>query len=257
MALVGTVVPTVEPSFDFDLAGRVRNLGLPASAVNSLIPLFEAVSNGLHAIEARWQAEATKSGEITIKVIRRSDDDGSGIVGFEIIDNGIGLTEENWKSFRTSDSDFKIQRGGKGVGRLAWLKAFSNCEITSRFVDKDGQHWRRSFSFALPKGVRNPIQGHTITRVKATKPIGTTVRLEPFQTNFESHCPKKVKTIAAKLVGHFLSYFVIGKLPKIKLIDDETIELGKFYSDHQQRNDIKTLTIKFSLLDDEPTEFSI
>jgi len=70
--------PIVEPGFEFDLAGRVRNLGLPASAVNSLIPLFEAVSNGLHAIETRWEAEATASGEVTIKVLRRDDDDEKG-----------------------------------------------------------------------------------------------------------------------------------------------------------------------------------
>ena len=58
--------------FAFDLAGRVRNLGLPASAVNALIPLFEAVSNGLHAVEARWEAEAPTRGTIKIKILRVS-----------------------------------------------------------------------------------------------------------------------------------------------------------------------------------------
>jgi len=180
-----------------------------------------------------------------------------GIVGFEVIDNGIGLTEENWKSFRTSDSDFKLKRGGKGVGRLAWLKAFSNCEITSRFEDDDDQRWRRSFSFALRKGHRSPIHGHEIKKVKSQQPIGTTVRLEPFHTNFEVYCPKKAKTIAAKLVGHFLNYFVIGKLPNITLTDvGEAINLKKFYSDHQQRNDVMGLEIKLDPLGD-VTSFSV
>jgi hypothetical protein len=257
MDAIEKVKTLVEPGFEFDLAGRVRNLGLPASAVNSLIPLFEAVSNGLHAIEARWQANATTYGEIIVEVLRRDDDDEKGIVGFKVTDNGIGLTEENWKSFRTSDSDFKVQRGGKGVGRLAWLKAFSNCEITSGFEDGDGKRWMRSFSFALRTGGRNPINGHALTELKREQPIGTVVQLEPFQTNFEAYCPKKVKTIAAKLVGHFLSYFVVGKLPKITLIDvGQTIDLGKFFSDHQQRKDVMDLEIRLDPLAD-ATGFSI
>jgi hypothetical protein len=72
MDAVVTVDPAVEPGFEFDHAGRVRNLGLPVSAANSLIPLFEAVSNGLHAVEARWGDKVTTSGEIKIVVHRRS-----------------------------------------------------------------------------------------------------------------------------------------------------------------------------------------
>ena len=228
--------------FAFDLAGRVRNLGLPASAVNALIPLFEAVSNGLHAIEARWEAQAPTHGTIKINVLRRDDDGGQAIIGFEVVDNGIGLTDENWKSFRTSDSDFKISRGGKGVGRLAWLKAFSNCEIISRFATKTHPK-RRKFSFAL-RSVASPIHDHKVTKAGESKPIGTTIRLSPFLTDFEVYCPKKVATIAAKLVGHFLAYFVVGKLPSITLADGtEVIDLGKFYADNQQRNDLNTLEL--------------
>jgi hypothetical protein len=57
---IQTVEPAVKPDFEFDLAGRVRNLGLPASATNSLIPLFEAVSNSIHAIESRWQDKTAR-----------------------------------------------------------------------------------------------------------------------------------------------------------------------------------------------------
>jgi len=92
MDVIGAVEPIVGPDFEFDLAGRVRNLGLPASNTNSLIPLFEAVSNGLHAIEGRWKDKAPISGEIRITTLRRGADEGDGIVGFEVTDNGIGLT---------------------------------------------------------------------------------------------------------------------------------------------------------------------
>lgn len=236
-----TVEPAVEPGFEFDLAGRVRNLGLPVSAANSLIPLFEAVSNGLHAVEGRWQDKTTISGEIKILVHRRADDD-SGVVGFTVTDNGVGLTTENWTSFLTSDSPLKITRGGKGVGRLSWLKAFSDCHITSRFQGPDGIILRE-FSFVL-RGGKNPIHGHRLIQEKAHGGTGTEVRLMPYQVHFEAHCPKKSVTIAAKLVGHFLNYFAVGKLPKMTLIDGtEVINLGDYYSENQQRNDIEVLEL--------------
>ncbi len=242
MDAVLAVEPAVEPGFEFDLAGRVRNLGLPVSAANSLIPLFEAVSNGLHAVEARWSDKVTTSGEIKIVVHRRSEEESSGIIGFSVTDNGVGLTAENWKSFLTSDSPLKIPRGGKGVGRLGWLKAFSDCQITSRFDGADGIMLRQ-FSFAL-RGGKNPIHGHRLEREAAHGETGTEVRLVPYQTHFEAYCPKKVSTIAAKLVGHFLNYFAVGKLPKMTLTDGaEFINLGSYYSDNQQRSDIKILDL--------------
>ncbi|WP_155992658.1 hypothetical protein [Acidocella facilis] len=249
------VTSIVEPSFEFDLAGRVRNLGLPASAVNSLIPLFEAVSNGLHAIEARWKDDATRLGQVTIEIHRSGDDDGGGVTGFTVTDNGIGLNETNWRSFLTSDSPMKIARGGKGVGRLGWLKAFSDCRITSRFDGADGVMCRE-FGFALRDGP-NPIHGHVLTREAGRKGAGTEVRLMPFQPNFEAYCPKKAATIAAKLVGHFLNYFALGKLPHMVITDGaEVINLGKFFSDNQQRNDVKVIDIQLDPIIG-PSEFQI
>ncbi len=243
--------------FEFDLAGRVRNLGLPASPVNSLIPLFEAVSNGLHAIETKWNAEAGASGEISIEVLRRDNDDEKSVVGFEVCDNGIGINELNWKSFKTSDSDLKMQRGGKGVGRLAWLKAFQSCDIVSCFEDQKYRNWKRSFSFGLRAGIHSPIHDYKLDQIQRKQLVGTKVRLAPFQVNFEAHCPRKAKTIAAKLVGHFLSYFVVGNLPKITLIDAEgTIDLRKFFADNQQRHVVGELELEFAMLD-EPAKFDI
>ena len=175
------------------------------------------MSNSLHAVETRWGEQTTASGEINIVVHRRAEDDNIGILGFSVTDNGIGLTAENWTSFLTSDSPLKSSKGGKGVGRLGWLKAFSDCQIISRFEDADGIMLRQ-FSFALRKG-KNPIHGYKLTKEAGPGAIGTEVRLVPYQTQFEAYCPKKATTIAAKLVGHFLNYFVVGKLPRMTLTD--------------------------------------
>ena len=47
------------------------------------------------------------------------------IRGFIVSDNGEGFHDENIRSFRTLDSEYKAKLGGRGVGRLLWLKAFS------------------------------------------------------------------------------------------------------------------------------------
>lgn len=250
-----TVEARVEPDFEFDLAGRVRNLSLPASPVNALIPLFEAVSNALHAVEAEWGDRTTASGRIEIEVHRRDGVETGSVQGFTVRDNGIGLNKDNWDSFRTSDSAFKVSRGGKGVGRLAWLKAFGNCEIVSRFGEPNATI-RRSFTFALRKG-KNPIHAHKLVRDEAGERCGTTVRLHPFHVNFEAHCPKRTTTLAAKLVGHFLTYFAVGKVPTMTLVDGgEIIDLVRYYSENQQRSEIDIVEVKLDPAS-EPLEFQV
>ncbi len=116
-------------SIQTNLHGRLRNTSLPAS--NGMLPVYEAVSNAIHAIE-----DATiplQNGEITIQINRdgqallpydqaskRNTPDTKGeIIGFTITDNGIGFNDANMKSFLTLDSEYKAERGGRGVRPLA------------------------------------------------------------------------------------------------------------------------------------------
>lgn len=106
-----------------DLRGKINNLNDFKS--EALLPVFEAVINSIHAIEDRKYIER---GEIRIKIIRErgiqtditnieSINDNiskeSIITGFDITDNGIGFTPENFDSFETSDSTYKLDPGGK------------------------------------------------------------------------------------------------------------------------------------------------
>ena len=106
-----------------DLQGRVRNTNLPVS--RPLLPVFDAIINSIHAIEDRGLAR----GEISVEIRRDrvliegdSEEQLPDIVGFEIVDNGIGFDADNYSSFETSDSTWKQDRGAKGVGRFLWLK---------------------------------------------------------------------------------------------------------------------------------------
>jgi hypothetical protein len=94
----------VKLDFRFDLRGRVRNLSLPASAANALIPLFESLSNSLHAIETRFGEEAANAGRIEIDILRTDQNDASAVAGFIVRDNGIGLKLRSSAAIMTSAS---------------------------------------------------------------------------------------------------------------------------------------------------------
>ena len=118
------------PSLSSDIVGRVKRLPLRPSASSALMPLFEAVSNALHAVQDRFKEATAERGTIEIEAHRYKTGSLSGhISGFTISDNGIGLTRENFDSFLMPDSQYKIARGGKGVGRLGWLKVFRDIRV--------------------------------------------------------------------------------------------------------------------------------
>lgn len=128
-------------SLKTSLIGRLRNTNLPLT--NILHPLFEAVVNSIHSIDSHLKSGEISSlldGIIRINILRTPQEKAfeetvPDIIGFEIIDNGIGFNEENYNSFQTLDSDYKIKLGCRGVGRLLWLKAFKKVSVRSVFKE--------------------------------------------------------------------------------------------------------------------------
>lgn len=211
-----------------DVAGRVANTALSAS--KPLLPLYEAVVNSVQAIE---DAD-TKDGRIEITVLRDSQsllqgDDASlrSVTGFQIRDNGIGFDEANFASFNTSDTKFKAQRGGKGVGRFVWLVAFNEVQVES--IYKQGADFRaRTFKF-IPSG--EGIAGLEEAISKESKRC-TIVRLLGMRERFQAHCPKRPETIADHIAEHCLEFFIRGNCPKIRLNDPAThteIDLNRYF----------------------------
>src|SRR5206468_1683826 len=89
--------------------------------------------------------------------------------GFVIQDNGIGFTDKHFRSFKTSDTTYKAKTGGKGVGRLLWLKAFTKAEIESTF--KQGSVFKkRTFEFTYSAdGVENDAVADAEVKASMTK----------------------------------------------------------------------------------------
>ncbi len=216
-----------------DVRGRVNNIDLKPH--ECLLPLFETIINAIHAIEDA----KVKDGSITIKVHR--DKNASlysesevkkllPIVGFDVVDNGIGFTDDNFLSFSTSDSRYKVSRGGKGVGRFLWLKAFDYAEVRSLY-NQDGVMKQRSFTFSLEND--DPIVDPTVTDVRGSEELTTTVHLKGFKQSYESHAPHSLEKIGQQIIEHCLKYFALNKMPSIALLDlsnSQKISLNEVYT---------------------------
>jgi hypothetical protein len=208
-----------------DLRGRVSNVRLGASSC--LQPLFEAIVNSIDAID-----ESGGHGQIDVYIDREpapgviKTEEGPWrappICGFTVVDSGVGFTDENYHSFQTSDTTQKVKRGGKGVGRLLWLKAFSKASVESVY-EKDGRRRRRTFDFTLSQA---GIEGVSDEEANGTE-RKTSVRLTGFFPTYREECPKGAGPIARRIIEHCLEYFVMETCPAIYLHDPEGREEPK------------------------------
>jgi hypothetical protein len=213
------------------LKGRLRNTNLPLT--NVLLPLFEAVVNSIHSIDAAIKLKgdsSTLDGIITIKILRSSQvttstDIKPDIIGFEIIDNGVGFNTDNYNSFQTLDSEYKIALGCRGVGRLLWLKAFNKVSVRSVYEENE-QVFTRTFDFSATSDIQNESLKPT-----PNAKIETSIKLYSIHKEYLKYLPKMAPTISRDLLEHCLWYFIRnGGAPEIIIDDsDEKISLYKEY----------------------------
>jgi hypothetical protein len=215
------------------LAGRVRNTTLPKT--HALLPLHEAVVNGIQAIDARFPDDAAGRGRLTVRIHRERQgafDLSAGspgraplkiITGFSVEDNGIGFTPDNMTSFETLDSDYKAGIGCRGVGRLLWLVAFDRVEVRSAYYE-GGTLAGRQFRFSVSQDVVRDDAPDGLTDA------GSSVCLEGFKKPYQQSAAKTVEAIAREIFEHCIWYFLRdGGAPDVFVSDDdETFSLKDF-----------------------------
>jgi hypothetical protein len=237
-----------------NLKGRLRNTPLPFT--NGLLPMFEAVVNSIHAIEeAKLSSE---KGKITVEIIRQTQqghlvmndplkkkmaDALEDVIGFKVTDNGIGFNDANMRSFRTLDTDYKADKGCRGIGRLLWLKVFSGVKVESIFEDEERKLKTRKFIFNAASGIAN--------EENSNAPLGsersTSIHLNEFEKKYRDYARKTLKAIADNLFEHCLWYYVrSGGAPKITVWDDgESIDLDSIYHEHMHTSAMhETISLK-------------
>ncbi len=226
---------------EVDLRGKVRNISDQSIKNEPYMPLYEAISNSIHAI----QETRLEEGLIRIKIFRQKPVQGRAgrtdpIIHFHVIDNGIGFTNENYKAFCTSETTRKMKIGGKGVGRFTWLKAFDSVEIQSVF-EQDRIFYKREITFNLESGITQTELGPA----EATN--GTIVKLLGFKDKYRTleNAYKSSDKIAQRIMEHFLPYFILETNPRIEIHEttsNEIIDLDTRFED--LKKDISSFPIK-------------
>lgn len=214
-----------------NLEGRLRKYKLPKS--NALLPLFEAIVN---SIDSLIDEEKEKK-YIKIYIIRNlvqtdilNDNKLGDIKGFWIEDNGSGFNKKNFDAFQELDTLNKIDKGGKGIGRLSWLKAFDNVEIKSIYNDKN-QYKEKKFKFNI-----NYENGINLEYEKKStqNECNTIIKLENLKNPYCKNISKKAETIANKIIEHCLYYFTLNKID-FSIFDeqdsDNLIDINKLYTE--------------------------
>jgi len=203
-----------------DIKGKINEKRL--SYNNTLLPLFEAIVNSIQAIE---EDSATKPGLIEIDIIRSTqtalefDNDSTlpAIIDFVIKDNGVGFNEKNYDSFNFAHSTYKFSKGGKGIGRFTWLRAFKNAKIESRYYENDSWNLRK-FNFEQTK---NGIEKHSLEKVNTSQDRYTHVTLSGLKPEYQKWCNNNPEDIALKIIEHCFVYFLNPDCPRIIINDSE------------------------------------
>jgi hypothetical protein len=196
-----------------NLVKRIDRLPKPTNVAGAMQPLFEAISNSIHSTQSKFGKSVAKLGSVvvTIATDRKKEN-----VWATIEDNGHGLDESNWEAFTTTDTDNKLQIGGKGVGRLLWLDCFQQIEVDSVF-NKAGYLKKRSFKFVL--SLKDQIKDERISNAPSESSTSFRVRFKGLRDNgYLAKFPGRDSFIFQHLTSHFLPTFIGGRCPKIQVI---------------------------------------
>lgn len=216
---------------------NTRLLEIIAPKTTVYMPIVEAIANSVDAIDERQAVD----GSIEVELIRNpqfvntSGNSTAPVTSIRVTDNGMGFTSANLKSFDRLFTEKKISIGGKGFGRLTYLKYFTVAKIESVFYENDNwQH--RTFTFLDGDSFVN---SETLIADDSHK-HKTVVELTSIKAAYKNQLNKKLDTIARKLFETLLPYFVTDgyEPPKITIIDvedeDEKIILNDYLKDQKK-----------------------
>jgi hypothetical protein len=106
------------------------------------------------------------------------------------------------ESFCTLDSEYKANKGCKGVGRLLWLKVFERVHVESDFIE-DGVLCHRQFDFDADQGIHNDRKTQSSASTSST-----TISLINVKEIYRQYARKNIDTIARDILNHCLWYYI-------------------------------------------------
>jgi hypothetical protein len=232
--------------FQVDIKDVVRNYDFTKEN-GFLFCLFEAVSNALYCCVNNQDIKIIVQFRREYRANALIKDDGNFITAVSITDNGTGFTDDNFAKF--AKKIYKTNHeGGKGLGRVAFLKVFNNVYIESRF-EENSVYYSRNFKFdeGAVKDAKNEI-GHK------EKPE-TTIYLKNIKNDFRDDTKKSSEYYSDEILNHFyiFLYFLLEQKKEfeIKIIDDsgkiseQIINTEKLKAD-KVKKDLFTIRDSFS-----------
>jgi hypothetical protein len=175
-----------------------------------LLPTLEAVSNAMHGIDARFTEKASLDGKVEIVITDAND---PSKIQISITDNGVGLNDDNYRSFKTPFSGYKLKSRGRGFGRFIAFKVFSRILYSTRY-ELLGAPSTRTFRFDIAQKDEliffdgDPDFKHVGMRVEYDSP------LTPWHELIRG---LNQGDVADHIASHFLPQFLYGSLPEITI----------------------------------------
>ncbi|MDR2438803.1 MAG: ATP-binding protein [Planctomycetaceae bacterium] len=219
--------------YEVDLKDVIKNYDLRTEE-GFLFCLLDAISNALYcSIE-------NSNIQITVKITRQYvaneiiKDDNNYIQSLKIEDNGTGFTDANFKNF--TRQIYKTNHvGGKGLGRVAFLKIFNDVKIESIFKEKT-KTFKRTFSFNTETINDNK------SLIKTSNENKTTIIFENIKPEFQEYAQKNIDFYRNEILKHFYVFLYYlkskNKQFEIKLIDNSGSETDRIINTEQLNKDI-------------------
>jgi hypothetical protein len=181
-----------------------------------LFCVFEAISNALYCCVNNQDIKITVQFKREYRANELIKDDGNFITAVSVTDNGTGFTNDNFDKF--TKTIYKTNHeGGKGWGRVAFLKVFNNVYIESCF-EENGAHYSRNFKFGT--GIIRDTKKETADKDRPK----TTIYLKEIKSDFRDDTKKSVEYYSDEILNHFyiFLYFLLEQKKEfeIKIIDD-------------------------------------
>ncbi|MCH2078717.1 MAG: ATP-binding protein [Rhodobacteraceae bacterium] len=219
-----------------NLVKRIERLPKPTNVASAMQPLFEAISNAIHSTQDRYKERVATDGRVIVTVNTSRNKEG---VWATVEDNGYGLTDKNWEAFTTTDTDNKIEAGGKGVGRLLWLDCFEDIQVSSVYDNGDGGRHRRSFKFRL--ALEDQLENLSVEEADDATDSSFFVKFSGLRDNgYLSNFPGRDTFVFQHLTSHFLPAFIGGRSPQVIVhVGDETRDYPSAISEIVHRNETR------------------
>lgn len=175
-----------------------------------LLPILEAISNGMHGIEARFDDQSSAKGKILIHFKNFSKPSELEII---VTDNGTGLDDENYTSFKTPFSGYKLKRNGRGFGRFIAFKVYSTITYASRYIFFE-KEIDRNFKFDIYAEEEIVF----LNKPHRLNDCGVSVKFRSALLDWhETINETNEETLADEIGSHFLPQFLYGWLPEIQI----------------------------------------